>query len=76
MKASTKGKQLNTLRFKAVIGEKGKLVLEGLPYPENSKIEVIILKEGADLFEDITKASESSLKFWNNKIDDEVWNNV
>ena len=27
-------------------------------------------------FKELEKASESSLDFWNNDIDDEVWNNV
>ena len=27
-------------------------------------------------FKDLEKASESSLNFWNNDKDDEVWNNV
>jgi hypothetical protein len=29
-----------------------------------------------ELFKDLENSSESSLDFWNNKVDDEVWNNV
>ncbi|WML24086.1 DUF2281 domain-containing protein [Neobacillus sp. OS1-33] len=50
--------------------------------PENEVIKILdfaeFLKEKKEksLSEDLTKASESSLDFWNNDIDDEVWNNA
>lgn len=50
--------------------------------PENEMAEVIDFigylkaKREKELFKDLQKASESSLGFWNNDIDDEVWNNV
>jgi hypothetical protein len=34
------------------------------------------LKKEKQLFDGLEKASESSIDFWNNDIDDEVWNNV
>ncbi|MDD2402264.1 MAG: DUF2281 domain-containing protein [Clostridia bacterium] len=34
------------------------------------------MKNKKDNFQDLMKASESSLDFWNNSKDDEVWNNV
>lgn len=39
-------------------------------------VQFIKLKREKELFKDLQKASESSTKFWNNDIDDEVWNNV
>lgn len=39
-------------------------------------VQYLKLKREKELFKDLQKASESSLKFWNNDIDDEVWNNV
>lgn len=33
-------------------------------------------KKNNEAFKDLISASESSLDFWNNGIDDEVWNNV
>lgn len=33
-------------------------------------------KEEKQIYRDLLEASESSLKFWDNPIDDEVWNNV
>lgn len=34
------------------------------------------LKRDGELFKDLQSSSESSIDFWNNDIDDEVWNNV
>lgn len=76
MKTLNETKNLNALRLKARIKKKGELIIKGLPYPINAKLEVIIIKEEPESFYDIVKASESSLDFWNNKIDDAVWNNV
>lgn len=33
-------------------------------------------REEKKAYKDLTKASESSLNFWNNDVDDEVWNDV
>jgi hypothetical protein len=50
--------------------------------PENDVIEILDFaeflkaKKEKALSKDLTKASESSLDFWNNDVDDEVWNNV
>lgn len=38
--------------------------------------EYLKAKKENSLSEDLTRASESSLDFWDNDIDDEVWNNV
>ncbi|MCY6958460.1 DUF2281 domain-containing protein [Clostridium brassicae] len=50
--------------------------------PENEISEVIDfigylkLKREKELYKDLQRASESSLDFWNNDIDDEVWSDV
>lgn len=50
--------------------------------PENEISEVIDFigylkaKREKELYRDLQKASESSLDFWNNDIDDKVWNDV
>lgn len=38
--------------------------------------EYLKAKTEKSISKDLTKASESSLDFWDNDIDDEVWNNV
>ncbi|MFZ5592336.1 MAG: DUF2281 domain-containing protein [Bacillota bacterium] len=39
---------------------------------------ILFLKNKQDnqVFKDLLSASESSISFWDNDIDDEVWNNV
>jgi len=39
-------------------------------------ISFLKLKKDKQIFKDLELASESSMDFWNNDIDDEVWNNV
>jgi len=39
-------------------------------------VQYLKLKREKELFKDLQFSSESSIKFWNNDIDDEVWNNV
>ena len=54
--------------------------IEEIPEREVEKIldfaEYLKVKKEKSLSEELTKASESSLDFWDNDIDDEVWNNV
>jgi hypothetical protein len=55
-------------------------IIENIPDREVDKIldfaEYLEAKQEKRLSEDLTEASESSLDFWDNDIDDEVWNNV
>ncbi|WP_068674729.1 DUF2281 domain-containing protein [Oceanobacillus sp. Castelsardo] len=55
-------------------------IIDEVPENEIRKIldfaEQIKAKKEDKLYEDLSKASESSLDFWDNDIDDEVWNNV
>ena len=55
-------------------------IIDEIPEQEVDKIldfaEYLKAKRDKSASEDLTKASESSLDFWDNDIDDEVWNNV
>ncbi len=55
-------------------------IIDEIPEQEVDKIldfaEYLKAKRDKSVSEDLTKASESSLDFWDNDIDDEVWNNV
>jgi len=55
-------------------------IIEEIPDQEVDKIldfaEYLKAKREKSLSDDLTKASESSLDFWDNDIDDQVWNNV
>ena len=50
--------------------------------PENQIHEVIDfigylkIKNERDMFKELEEADKSSMDFWDNNIDDEVWNNV
>lgn len=55
-------------------------IIDEIPEKEVDKIldfaEFLKAKSDKSVSEDLTEASESSLDFWDNDIDDEVWNNV
>lgn len=55
-------------------------LIEEFPDHEVTKVldfaEFLKAKYEEQLVNDLTKASESSLDFWENEKDDEVWNNV
>lgn len=55
-------------------------IIDEIPEQEVNKIldfaEFLKAKKEKSLTKDLTKASESSLDFWDNEFDDEVWNNV
>lgn len=55
-------------------------IIDEIPEQEVDKIldfaEFLKEKRDKSVSEDLTKASESSLGFWDNDIDDEIWNNV
>lgn len=55
-------------------------IIDEIPDQEVDKIldfaEYLKIKREKRLTEELTKASESSLDFWDNDIDDEVWNDV
>jgi len=46
-----------------------------LPYSEGQTVEVIVRPIEDDM-SDLAPASESALSFWDNEIDDRVWNDA
>ena len=68
---------MEALKFYVKIGKDGKIDLPELEKLKGRRAEVIILPlDVEEDIEDLLMASESSLDFWNNPIDDEIWNNV
>ncbi|WP_462419833.1 DUF2281 domain-containing protein [Salinicoccus sp. Marseille-QA3877] len=55
-------------------------IIDEIPEQEVDKIldfaEYLKAKREENISEELSKASESSLDFWDNDLDDEVWNNV
>ena len=61
----------------AKVGPKGELILPKLKLKKHSMVEVIVLiSDEEEEKRDMLAAAESSLGFWDNPIDDEVWNNA
>ncbi|MCR4315740.1 MAG: hypothetical protein NUW37_05240 [Planctomycetes bacterium] len=65
---------MNAFKFHSVVQEGGVVEVPTVPLPKGSRIEIIILPEDESL--DLSKASESSLDFWDNPVDDAVWNDA
>ena len=65
---------MNALKYHSVVQENGTIKLPKIPLPQVLKVEVIIMPEEESL--EMMQAAESSLKFWDNPIDDAIWNNA
>jgi len=57
------------------VGDDGMVSLPALHQFRGKKIEVVII-ETDESNDSLLMASESSLEFWDNPVDDAVWNNV
>jgi hypothetical protein len=62
-------------RVATSVGADGKIELK-LPIPDGTQVEVVVLMPRDEDFSDMVRAASSSLGFWDNPIDDEVWNNA
>ena len=62
------------LKYDVEVNKNG-LVELAVPFPVGSHVTVFIL-EASESFTDLLFASESSLTFWDNPLDDEDWNNA
>lgn len=67
---------MQAYRYIAEIDEKGKLEVLDIPELSKTRVEVIIVPLKNDEEFDLLTASRSSTGFWDNDIDDQVWNNV
>ncbi len=63
------------LKYYTKVKKGGKVQIPKVPLKTGTLVEVILLETNEN-FQDLMKASESSLEFWNNKIDDTVWNDT
>ena len=46
------------------------------PLSKGTRVVLFVVREFPDDFSDLTEASESTLEFWDNPIDDEEWNDA
>lgn len=63
------------LKYDARVTADGRLDLS-VPLPAGSNVTVFIVRQAEDDFSDLVGASESSLDFWDNPVDDEDWNDA
>jgi hypothetical protein len=67
---------MEALKFYVKIGKEGKIELPELREFRGRRAEIVILPPEEEDIADLLMASESSLDFWDNPIDDVVWNKV
>ena len=68
---------MQAIKYEAEVNKGGKITLPRLQLKQGTAVEVIILvRDNNDETDDLLAASESSLDFWDNPIDDEVWNDA
>lgn len=62
------------LKYDVQVKSDGHLELD-IPFPAGAHLTVFVIQSD-DTFNDLLMATESSLDFWNNPLDDEDWNNA
>ena len=68
---------MQALRYETEITQRGTLRLPRIPLARGTRVEVIVLApEDDQASADLVRASETSLGFWDNPVDDEVWNDA
>jgi hypothetical protein len=63
------------LKYEVEVQEDGLVELH-VPFSSGARVVVFVIPETPDTFDDLVGASESSLAFWDNPLDDEDWNNA
>ena len=63
------------LKYYTKVKPGGRVELQKVPLKSGTHLEVILI-ETAGEFQELVKASETSTDFWNNSIDDEIWNDA
>jgi hypothetical protein len=63
--------QQTAFRYDLEVQKNGKLEVN-VPLPKGTHVVVFVVEEPPDDFSDLVVASQSSLDFWDNPIDDEV----
>ena len=72
---SRMGSKMQAYKYIVDVDENGRITVPNIPQIKSSKVEIIILLIQTDDCSDLLNASESSLDFWNNPVDEE-WNYV
>ena len=62
------------LKYDVEVSENGHVDV-AVPFPAGARVTVFVVEAG-DTFTDLVQASQSSLAFWDNPLDDEDWNDA
>ncbi len=73
--STTKSPPHVALKYEIEVSEQGRVELQG-PFTVGERLTVIVMPETGETFSDLSDASQSSLDFWNNPLDDEDWNDA
>lgn len=73
--STTKSPPQVALKYEIEVSEQGRFELQG-PFTIGERLTVIVMPETGETFSDLSDASQSSLDFWNNPLDDEDWNDA
>lgn len=75
--AEEKENAMQAVRYATEVKARGNLVLPRIPARPGTRVEVIVLIPHPDNESlDLVSAASSSLTFWDNATDDEVWNDA
>jgi hypothetical protein len=63
------------LKYEVEVTENGRVELP-VPFGAGTRLTVFVIEPSEDTTHDLLEASQSSLDFWDNVVDDEDWNNA
>jgi hypothetical protein len=67
---------MQALKYLTKVDRRGRIVLCEVPLKKGAPVEVIVLQREEGVEDDLLRAAETSLRFWDNPVDDEVWNDA
>ena len=68
---------MEALKYRAEVGADGEVTLPRLRLSQGTPVEIIVLVRDSEAEDDgLLRASVKTMDFWDNPIDDEVWNNA
>jgi hypothetical protein len=67
---------MRALKYLTKVDQRRRIILREVPLRKGTSVEVIVLQREKEIESDLLRAAETSLSFWDNPIDDEVWNDA
>lgn len=62
-------------KYQTEVTKQGRIEIQ-VPLSSGARVTIFVIEEDTDTFADLVYASESSLDFWDNLLDDEDWNDA